>query len=122
MIEALQPSGEQAMRVIVTGLPDIGGLPIAMRISSIARCIADCIKVMADHYAAAGKYEQLSRLSDAALRRRGLSRENLARDVLAACDGSGRSDEKVSPGLNRHSALYRRMPIPFFRPGSSSER
>jgi hypothetical protein len=36
---------------------------------------------MADHYAAAAMYEQLSRLSDAELQRRGLSRSTLARDV-----------------------------------------
>jgi hypothetical protein len=37
---------------------------------------------MADYYAAAAIYEQLSRLSDAEPHRRGLPRENLARDVL----------------------------------------
>jgi hypothetical protein len=51
----------------------------------MGRWIADCIEVMADHYAAAAKYEELSRLADAELRRRGLSRSTLARDVLAAC-------------------------------------
>src|SRR5262249_11966043 len=40
----------------------------------------------ADYYAAAARYEQLSALSDAELRRRGLSRATLARDVRAACD------------------------------------
>jgi hypothetical protein len=39
---------------------------------------------MADYYAAASKYEQLSVLSDAELHRRRLSRANLAREVLAA--------------------------------------
>jgi hypothetical protein len=59
-------------------------LSLAGRISSIARGIADCIKVMTDHYAAAARYEQLSRLSDAELQRRGLSRATLARSILAA--------------------------------------
>jgi hypothetical protein len=40
----------------------------------------------ADYYAAAAMYEQLSRLSDAELARRGLSRATLARDVRAQCD------------------------------------
>jgi hypothetical protein len=62
------------------------------RISSMARWIADCIGVMADHYAAAAKYEQLSRLSDAELKQRGLSREALARHVLAPGDRVERSD------------------------------
>jgi predicted TPR repeat methyltransferase len=40
--------------------------------------------VALNHYRAAAAYEQLSRLSDAELRRRGLSRETLARDVVEA--------------------------------------
>jgi hypothetical protein len=36
----------------------------------------------AEHYAAAGLYEHLSKLSDAELRRRGLSRDTLARAVF----------------------------------------
>ena len=43
----------------------------------------------ADAYVASAMYEDLSRLSDAELRRRGLSRENLARDVFMF---SGRRD------------------------------
>jgi hypothetical protein len=88
--------GEGAMTIIVAASPDSGGPPLAMRISSIARLIADCIKVMAEHYAAAAKYEQLSRLSDAELKRRGLSRENLARAVRDACD-RGSAPERLVP-------------------------
>jgi hypothetical protein len=40
----------------------------------------------ADYYAAAGRYEQLSRLCDVELARRGFSRTTLARDVVRACD------------------------------------
>lgn len=36
----------------------------------------------ANSYAATAMYEDLSRLSDAELRRRGLNRDNLARDVF----------------------------------------
>jgi len=70
------------MRIMTT----THGMPIAKRIYSIARLIADGIKVMAAHYNAAAKYEQLSRLSDAELQRRGLSRATLARSVLEACN------------------------------------
>jgi hypothetical protein len=58
------------------------GLTLGALFSAIGRWI----EVLADHYAAAALYEELSRLSDAELRRRGLSRASLARDVLAACD------------------------------------
>jgi hypothetical protein len=43
--------------------------------------VAVWIEAAADYYAAAALYEHLSRLSDAELRRRGLSRAGLARDV-----------------------------------------
>lgn len=44
--------------------------------------VAEWIEVAADYYAAAALYEQLLRLSDAELRRHGLSRDRLARDVV----------------------------------------
>ena len=44
------------------------------------------IRTAANYYAAAALYEQLSGLSDSELKRRGLSRANLAHDVVAACD------------------------------------
>jgi hypothetical protein len=75
------------MKTIVAASPKSSAYTaLAGRISSMGRSVADCIKVMADHYAAAVRYEQLSRLSSAELQRRGLSRATLARDVLAACD------------------------------------
>jgi uncharacterized protein YjiS (DUF1127 family) len=45
-----------------------------------ARLVA-WMKACADHYAAAVAYEELSRLSDAELKHRGLSRDILARDL-----------------------------------------
>ena len=48
--------------------------------------VADWARTCADYYDASGTYEQLSRLSDAELQRRGLSRESLARDVIDACE------------------------------------
>ena len=41
-----------------------------------------------DYYEAAALYEELNRLSDAELARRGLDRANLARDVCATHDRS----------------------------------
>jgi hypothetical protein len=54
--------------------------------SSLAATIAGWVRTAADYYTAAAVYEQLSRLSDAELQRRGLSRANLARDIAQACD------------------------------------
>ena len=48
------------------------------RFGSLAQRIADWITTAADYYEAAAMYEQLSRLSDAELTRRGLSRATLA--------------------------------------------
>jgi hypothetical protein len=42
----------------------------------------------ADYWAAAATYEQLSRLSDAGLNRRGLSRMNLARDICTSFENA----------------------------------
>ena len=51
------------------------------------------VRTAANHYAAAVVYEQLSRLSDAELQRRGLSRDCLARDALATRDLTDRTTE-----------------------------
>jgi hypothetical protein len=48
--------------------------------------IAAWFRTCVDYYEAAALYEELNRLSDAELARRGLSRPNLARDVCAARD------------------------------------
>ena len=52
---------------------------------SFARQIADWTTTAADYYEAAVMYEQLSTLSNAELKRRGLSRATLARVICAAC-------------------------------------
>ena len=44
------------------------------------------LRTCADYYDAAMTYEDLSRLSNAELERRGLSRDTLARDVCAPCE------------------------------------
>jgi hypothetical protein len=55
-------------------------------LSSSLRAIADWIAIAANYYTAAAAYEQLSRLPDAELQRRGLSRATLAWDISQACD------------------------------------
>lgn len=62
------------------------GLSLAKCISSLARQGADWLATAADYYTAAAVYEQLSKLSDAELQRRGLSRATLASDICQACD------------------------------------
>ena len=46
------------------------------------------INTCADYWAAAATYEQLSRLSDADLHSRGLSRMNLARDICTSFENA----------------------------------
>ena len=60
--------------------PSIGALLAGLKTHLVAS-----IKIGVDYHKAAAMYEQLSNLSDAELRRRGLSRATLARDVCAAC-------------------------------------
>jgi len=68
----------------------LGGPLFANLLPAIVRWIGDCAEALADYYAAASMYEQLSGLSDAELQRRQLSRANLGRDVLAMYDRSKR--------------------------------
>lgn len=75
------PSAENMLEAAPAASRGAGGLRLAARISSIAKAISDYIDMMADFYAAATLYDELSRLSDAELHRRGLSRDILARDV-----------------------------------------
>jgi len=58
------------------------------RLASLAAYLAACGAACADYYAAAAFYEELAALSDAELRRRGLSRATLALTVCAASDRS----------------------------------
>ena len=57
----------------------------------IAVGAADWVRTCADHYAAAGLYERLSKLSDAELHRRGLSRSSLARSIFDSIERKRRS-------------------------------
>ena len=53
--------------------------------------VATWLRTCADHYAAAAMYEQLAGLSDAELRRRGLSRGDLGRHACEVCSDAYRS-------------------------------
>lgn len=57
-------------------------------IRSAGQRIAAAATACADYYAAASLYEELRGLSDAELKRRGLSRDTLARDACQTCDRS----------------------------------
>jgi hypothetical protein len=59
---------------------------LSSSIRSLARFFTTWASSCADYYAAAAMYEQLSRLSNAELQKRGLSRDTLARDLCRACD------------------------------------
>jgi hypothetical protein len=48
--------------------------------------LSDWTESCADYWAASAMYEELSHLSDAELRRRGMARHSLARDICAATD------------------------------------
>jgi len=61
-------------------------IPFANSVSSLGTRFADWLATAADYYTAAAIYEQLSRLSDAELQRRGFSRTTLASDICQACD------------------------------------
>ena len=62
------------------------GASLTSWIGAVAQRVAIWIDTCADYYAAAAMYEQLSRLSDAELARRGPSPPTLAHDVRAQCD------------------------------------
>ena len=51
--------------------------------------------VCSAYYGAAATYQELARLSDAELRRRGLSRDTLARDVCETLDRSKPEDPRT---------------------------
>jgi hypothetical protein len=77
-------------------------MPFANSISSLGTRCADWLATAARYYAAAAAYEQLSRLSDAELHRRGFSRASLASDICAHRPGSAppRMVKEPSPEIS----------------------
>jgi hypothetical protein len=74
-----------------TGSRTASGRSIDRLVRSILERISVWVTTGADYSAAAAAYEELSRLCDEELHRRGLSRATLGRDVCRAFDRS-RSD------------------------------
>lgn len=81
----MTPRGYGGLAATARQLPTTGssGAPAGVggRLLMVKARIAEWIETAADYYAAAALYERLSRLSDAELRRRGLSRARLAQDA-----------------------------------------
>ena len=77
-------SAQQSMAAPASGSKSLPAS--ASFLISIAQRIAAYASACADYWSAATVYEDLRRLSDTELRRRGLSRDTLGRDVFAACD------------------------------------
>lgn len=75
---------DQSSSFDIVGRSRLAGFFMSMR--RLQTAVAGWIRTAANYYAAAVLYEQLSGLSDAELKRRGLSRASLAHDVVAACD------------------------------------
>jgi len=68
----------------------VSALSLVGVIQALGWHVAVWTRTCADYYLAAAMYEQLSSLADAELKRRGLARGNLARDVCAAHDHAHR--------------------------------
>jgi hypothetical protein len=64
----------------------LGTSQFCVRLGTLRSHLAAWVGTCADYYRAAALYDDLSRLSDAELRRRGLSRSTLARDLSQGCD------------------------------------
>jgi hypothetical protein len=70
--------------------------PVSGRLKSLGLRIVAWADHFADNWAAAAMYEQLSRLSDAELARRGLSRGTLAHDVRNGWAPGAKGDQPSS--------------------------
>ena len=75
---------------------DVGTIPSHETAASLSRWMKlfaqrmkTWVGTCANYYEAASLYDELRRLSDAELSKRGLSRDTVARDVCQACDRSG---------------------------------
>ncbi len=55
-------------------------------LASLWSGVGQWLRTCAHYYEAAATYEDLARLSNAELKRRGLSRDTLARDVCSLCE------------------------------------
>jgi len=77
----------QARLPLATGEPLGTSRPsFGARLGALRSHLAAWVGTCADYYRAAALYDDLSRLSDAELHRRGLSRATLAWDLCQGCD------------------------------------
>ena len=60
--------------------------PVLNRIMCFVKGFAAWMRSCADYWAAAAIYDSLNKLSDAELRKRGMSRSTLVHDVFRSCD------------------------------------
>ena len=72
--------------------PPSGSRTFFQSLKAAAVWLSEWFDSCANHYAAAGMYERLSRLSDAELGHRGLSRATLAQDLFRGCDRTCEAD------------------------------
>ena len=77
----------QARPSLATGEPlGTPRLSLGAHLGALRSHLAAWVGTCADYYQAAALYDELSGLSDAELRRRGLSRATLAFDLSRSCD------------------------------------
>ena len=103
------PSAENMLGVAPAASRSAGGLRLAARISSMAKAIGDYIDMMADFYAAATLYDELSRLSDTAGSRRAVKlSDDLWRVLQKAQEVSRQSDGAFDVTVGPAVRLWRR--------------
>jgi hypothetical protein len=79
----------QARLPLANGKPlGASGPSLGCRLNVLRTHLATWVETCADYGHAAALYDELSRLSDAELRRRGLNRATLAWNLSHACDRS----------------------------------
>ena len=66
------------------------GSSLSNAVKSLTKGFIGWVQSCADYWAAAALYDSLRGLSDTELRRRGLSRDTLARDICQSCDRTSR--------------------------------
>jgi hypothetical protein len=74
------------LHIVCDNPPSASRSFLADRLAALGAYLSACAKTCADYYEAATLYEQLSCLSDAELRRRGVSSATLGWDIARGCD------------------------------------
>lgn len=90
------------------------GLSMSRRLRALRAHLAAWVGTCADYYQAAALYDDLSRLSDAELGRRGQSRATLAWDLSQSCEqqpSQGRHGESRAASLRQNEASLDRTDL-----------